>query len=175
MLPTNFSSFIAFFHPSHSEDLVQDLESVRSSELPLAVVGDLLQLICSDTESSKLADDMNQQRQAFYICQQSNVTQETFWRGTRTILSKMVRLLVNHIGGPPFWLCLLWVALLTRRGSCGGFTSIIGVLDLLSWLNELNECLCNLTAVKLLEVFQGSLIVVEDFRSITDLEPDHVH
>jgi hypothetical protein len=53
----------------------------------------------------------------------------------------MVRLLVNHIGGPPFRLYLLWVTLLTRRGSCRGFTSIIGVLSLLSWLNELNECL----------------------------------
>jgi hypothetical protein len=87
----------------------------------------------------------------------------------------MVRLLVNHIGGPPFGLCLLWIALLTRRASCGGFTSIIGVLDFLSWLDELNECLCNLTRVELLEVLQGSLIVVEDFRSITDLEPDHVN
>jgi hypothetical protein len=87
----------------------------------------------------------------------------------------MVRLLVNHIGRPPFGLCLLWIALLTRRCSCGGFTSIIGVLHLLSWLDELNKCLCNLATVKLLEVLQGSLIVVEDFRSITDFEPDHVH
>jgi hypothetical protein len=64
----------------------------------------------------------------------------------------MVRLLVNHIGGPPFRLCLLWVALLTRRGSCRGFTSIIGVLGLLSWLNELNECLKDLTTVGLPKV-----------------------
>jgi hypothetical protein len=66
---TNFSPFIAFFHPSHSEDLVQDLEPVWASELPLAVVGNFLQLIRGNTESSKLADNMNQQRQAFYICQ----------------------------------------------------------------------------------------------------------
>jgi hypothetical protein len=84
----------------------------------------------------------------------------------------MVRLLVKHIGGPPLRLCTLWIALSTR-GSW--FTSIIGVIDLLSWLDELNECLCNLTTVELLEVRQGCLIVVEDFRSITDLEPDHVH
>jgi hypothetical protein len=56
---TNFSSFIAFFHPSHSENLVQDLESVGPSELPLAVMGNFLQLIRGNTESSKLADDMN--------------------------------------------------------------------------------------------------------------------
>lgn len=87
----------------------------------------------------------------------------------------MVRLLVNHIGGPPFRLCLLWIALLTRRGSCRGFTSIIGVLDLLSWLNEFNKCLCNLPTVELPEVLQGSLIVLKDFWSITNLEPDYVH
>jgi hypothetical protein len=42
MLLTNFSSFIAFFNPSHSEDLIQDLESVGAAELPLAVVGNFL-------------------------------------------------------------------------------------------------------------------------------------
>lgn len=62
---TNFSSFVAFFNPSHSEDLVQDLEFVGVAEPPLAVVGNFLQLIRGNTESSKLADDMNQQRQAF--------------------------------------------------------------------------------------------------------------
>jgi hypothetical protein len=62
---TNFSSFIAFFNPSHSEDLVQELESVGACELPLAVMSNSLQLIRGDTGSSKLADDMNQQRQAF--------------------------------------------------------------------------------------------------------------
>lgn len=65
MLLTNFSSLIAFFNPPHSEDLVQDLESVGAAEPPLAVVGNFLQLISRDTESSELADDMNQQRQAF--------------------------------------------------------------------------------------------------------------
>jgi hypothetical protein len=59
---TNFSSFIAFFHPSHFEDLVQDLESMGASEPPLAVMGNVLQFIRGN---SKLADDMNQQRQAF--------------------------------------------------------------------------------------------------------------
>jgi hypothetical protein len=65
MLLTNISSFIAFFHPSHFEDLVQDLESVGASEPPLALMANFLQLICGDTESSKLPDDMNQQGQAF--------------------------------------------------------------------------------------------------------------
>jgi hypothetical protein len=60
MMPlTNFSSFVAFFNPSHSEDLVQDLEFVGVAEPPLAVVGNFLQLIRGDTKSSKLADDMN--------------------------------------------------------------------------------------------------------------------
>jgi hypothetical protein len=62
---TNFSSFIAFFHPSYSKDLIQELKSVGVCELPLAVVGNFLQLIRGDTESSELADDMDQQRQAF--------------------------------------------------------------------------------------------------------------
>jgi hypothetical protein len=56
---TNFSSFIAFFNPSHSEDLIQDLESVGAAEPPLAVMGNFLQLIRGDTKSSKLPDDMN--------------------------------------------------------------------------------------------------------------------
>jgi hypothetical protein len=59
MLLINFSSFIVFFHPSHFEDLIQDLESMGASELPLAVMGNVLQFICGN---SKLADDMNQQR-----------------------------------------------------------------------------------------------------------------
>jgi hypothetical protein len=59
MLLTNFSSFVAFFNPSHSEDLVQDLEFVWVAEPPLAVVGNFLQLIRGDTKSSELADDMN--------------------------------------------------------------------------------------------------------------------
>jgi hypothetical protein len=59
MPPTNFSSVIAFFNPSHSKDLVQDLEPLGAAELPLAVVGNFLQLICGDTKSSKLLDEMN--------------------------------------------------------------------------------------------------------------------
>jgi hypothetical protein len=62
---TNFSSLIAFFNPSHSEDLIQELESVGVSKMRLAAMGNFLQFTCGDTKSSKLPDDMNQQRQAF--------------------------------------------------------------------------------------------------------------
>jgi hypothetical protein len=59
MLLTNFPSFIVFFYPSHSKDLIQDLESVGVAELLLAVMGNFLQLIYGNTKSSKLLDDMN--------------------------------------------------------------------------------------------------------------------
>jgi hypothetical protein len=65
MLLTNFSSFIVFFHPSYFEDLVQELESVGPCELLLAIMGNFLQLIHSDTKPSELTDNIDQQRQAF--------------------------------------------------------------------------------------------------------------
>lgn len=69
------------------------------------------------------------------------MTLKIFWRVIYIILLKMVKLLVNYISRLLFRLYLLWVALLTRRGSYRGFTSIIGVLGLLSWLNKLNKYL----------------------------------
>lgn len=91
-----------------------------------------------------------------------------------TLFSKVVGLLVHDTWRPPLGLSLFWVASGTGSGSWWRLPSVVRVSDLLAGLNELDECLGDHTAVELLEVFQGTLIVAHDFLDISHSDGNHI-
>ena len=90
-----------------------------------------------------------------------------------TLFPEVVGLLVDHSRWPPLRLGLLRVSLLTRGSSSSGLASIVRMLHLLPRFNEFNKSFGNLAAIKLLEMLQGILVVLEDFLSVPDLNAYH--
>lgn len=75
---------------------------------------------------------------------------------------------------PPVRLGLLRVTLLTRRGTSRRLASVVGVLDLLARLNELDKGFGDLATVDLLEVLQRALVVGKDLLGVSNLKTNHV-
>lgn len=86
----------------------------------------------------------------------------------------MVRLLVLNTSRPPVRLGLLRVTLLTRRGTSRRLATVVGVLNLLAGLNELDKGFGDLATVDLLEVLQGAFVVGKDLLCVSNFETNHV-
>jgi hypothetical protein len=85
----------------------------------------------------------------------------------------VVRLLVHDTWGPPLRLGLLWVTSGTGGRSWWRLATVVRVSDLLARLDELDECLGNHAAVKLLEVLEGTLIVSHNLLAVSNAERNH--
>lgn len=81
---------------------------------------------------------------------------------------------MHDTGRPPLRLGLLRVTGSAGSRSWRGFAAVVRVSNLLTRLNELNECLGNHAAVQLLEVLEGTLIVVLYLDRVSDAEGDHL-
>jgi hypothetical protein len=80
---------------------------------------------------------------------------------------------VHDTWGPPLRLGLLWVTGGTGGRSWWRLATIVRVSDLLARFDELDECLGNHAAVKLLEVLEGTLIVSHNLLAVSNAERNH--
>lgn len=90
-----------------------------------------------------------------------------------TLFTKVVRLLVDDISGPPLWLGLFRVSLLTRSNYSTGLATV-RMVCLLARLNKLDESLGDLAAVQLLEVLESILVVLKNFLSVSNFNAEGV-
>lgn len=138
----------------------------------LGVASDLLKLVGSNLNVTQLADNVNQELNA--DCDSELVIMTADTGGIElTLFAQVVGLLVHNTRGPPFRLGLLGVASSTGSRSWRRLATVVRVSNLFARLNELDKGFRNHATVKLLEVLEGTFIVVLHFSRVSDAERDH--
>jgi hypothetical protein len=137
-----FTPQVSLFHVSDAIYLIENLKPLRRADRPTHILTCIAKFLCCDIVAfAKLSKNMNEKL-------------NTLW------FEEMVRLFVRDTGRPPrrlghFWISAPLASRARRRPS-----PIVWIVDLFPWLDKLDKCLGNDSAVQLLKGVKCLFIIL---------------